>query len=185
MLTGPATPRVGARPRPVTPSTPVQGVRHNRFDPTRRVPPVPQLTLLPATLAEPGYRFVYRGDGGFEECDGCPVRGVCYRLTPGRRYQVETVRDVEHPCGLHDEARVRVCTVQEVPLHTSLETKHLRGTAAHWSPVPCGYPECKTYKLCHPVGAPAGRYAIAQDAGPLACPMGYDLHRVTLEPLDG
>lgn len=145
---------------------------------------MPLLTLLPSTLAATGYRFTYRGDGRFEECEGCPVKGVCYRLEPGRRYEVQAVRDVEHPCNLHETGRVRVCTVQEIPLHTSLETKHLRGTAAHWRPVPCGYPECPNNRLCHPVATPEGRYAIVEDRGQLRCPMGYDLHTVTLEPLD-
>ncbi len=135
------------------------------------------LTLVQLPLASPGARFRYMGPGQ-EECAGCPFQKLCFNLEPGQRYEVETVRPVQHPCNLHDEGKVQVVTVKPIGFSTSVESKKVRGTAITWEPIDCGYPECKNWKLCHP-GAPAGkRYAIEGETSKLDCPMGYDLQRV-------
>jgi len=144
------------------------------------------LTLVPEGLAQPGFSFTFRGPNRGEECQGCPVQKLCFNLEPGLHYRVTAVRDVRHPCNLHDEGRVRVVQVEEAPFMTSLETKHLRGTAATWSPVPCGMPECPQNSLCHPVGPVAGaRCEIVEDGGTMTCPAGFDIHRVALKRLPG
>lgn len=142
-----------------------------------------ELTLVPSTLARTGYRFRYQGDPGDEACDGCPVRSICYRLEAGRTYAVKEVRSVEHPCALHDGDKVRVCTAEPVPSVTTVEARRLRGTAVTWEPVPCGYPECDKYALCHPAGQPAGRYEVMDDLGDEECPMHYKLRRVRVQPI--
>lgn len=143
------------------------------------------LTLVPEPLAEVGYRFWFRGANDGPECRECPVRNICFRIPAGRRYEVKQVRKVAHPCDLHEGGRVRVCLVEEVPFRTSLEEKHLRGTAAHWTPIPCGYPECDRYALCHPVGPQAGaRYTIKGTGAAIPCPMHYRIREVELEPLE-
>lgn len=142
------------------------------------------LTLVPDTLAAPGHRFRFLGPNPGEECLGCPYQRICFGLEAGHAYEVRAVRDVTHPCALHDEGRVRVVEADEVPVATSLETRLLRGTAATWTPVPCGRPACPSYSLCHPVGPPPGRrYQIVGDDGPLPCPAGYTLTRVRLQPM--
>lgn len=148
-------------------------------------PAVPTLTLVPSTIARPGLRFWYQGDPKAMECEGCPVRALCYRLEPGRRYEVKVLRDIQHPCELHDEGRVTVCEVQEVPFQSSVKAGRLRGTAAHWEPVPCGMPECPQYGFCHPVGPVRDtKMEIVSDDGAMECPAGFDLHRVTMKPLE-
>lgn len=143
------------------------------------------LTTVPEALAEVGFRFAYMGDGGRAECPGCPVPQLCFALKPGRVYRVTSVRGVTHPCTLHDGG-ARVVEAQEVPFTTTLETARTRGTAATWRPVPCGYPECAKYALCHPVGPPSGaRYEIVQEGPKVACPMRYDIRAVRLRQLDG
>lgn len=143
------------------------------------------LTLVPADVAKPGYRFTFVGANAGEECQGCPFQKLCFGLQPGHRYQVEALRSVRHPCGLHDSGRVQVVTVKEVPFASSLERKHLRGTAAPYTPVPCRRPSCKNWALCHPVGiTPGVRHAIASQDGSLECPAGYDLERVTLTKME-
>lgn len=140
------------------------------------------LTLVPEPLAAPGYRFTFRGPNTGEECKGCPFQKLCFGLDPGRRYQVATLRDVVHPCALHESGRVRVVTVEEVPFPTTLESNLLRGTAATWSPIPCGMPECRNYALCHPQGVQAAtRHEIVASEGKVECPAGYDITRVQLK----
>lgn len=152
------------------------------------------LTLVPEALARIGARFTYRGpNAGAEgtavgndgsECTDCPFQRLCFGLEPGLPYEVTAVRDVRHPCALHDGGRVRVVEARAASFTTSLGTRHLRGTAAPWDPVPCGYPECPKNALCHPAGiAPGRRHAIEADEGIIDCPMGHAIHCVRLRPL--
>ena len=142
------------------------------------------LTLVPESSATPGARFRFLGPNKGEECAGCPFQKLCFGLAPGHDYAVTTVRNVSHPCGLHDGGRAHVVEVEPTTFASSLETRHLRGTAATWSPVPCGKPECPSYALCHPVGALAGtRHAIESNEGALPCPAGFDLVKVRLRPM--
>jgi len=139
------------------------------------------LTLVPATLAQSGYAFTYQGPNLGEECKGCPFQKLCFGLEPGRHYEVTAVRKVIHPCNLHEEGKVQVVEVQEIPVTTTLEVRHLRGTAAKWAPIPCKRPECVNWHLCNP-RVPAGAYAIAEVGETVACPAGFELQRVKLQP---
>lgn len=140
------------------------------------------LTLVPEPLAAPGYRFTFRGANAGEECQGCPFQKLCFGLDPGRRYEVRQLRDVVHPCGLHEGGRVRVAVVEEVSFPTTLETRLLRGTAASWTPIPCGRPECPQYALCHPAGTqPGARHAIVGTHEAVECPAGFAITKVDLK----
>ena len=145
------------------------------------------LTLVPAPLAEPGYRFTFAGPnvGPGAECAGCPFQRLCFGLQPGRSYLVKAVRPASHPCALHEEGKVRAVEVAEVPFAASLERRHLRGTAAPWSAPDCRKPSCANWALCHPKGHLVGaRHAILAQKGALECPAGFDLERVELKPMD-
>ncbi len=142
------------------------------------------LTLVPVELAKPGYRFTFLGPNKGIECAGCPVQKLCFNLQAGAMYEVMEVRNVRHPCELHDEGRVAAVKVQRAGFQTSLAPKHLKGTAATWTPIDCGYPECKNWKLCHPMGvAPGVRYAIDKVGKKIDCPMNYDIKVVDLKPM--
>lgn len=143
------------------------------------------LTLVPSTLATKGYRFTFNGPNKDIECAACPFQKLCFGLTPGRKYEVQAVRDVKHPCELHDEGKVRVVEVVEVDFTSTLERVHLRGTAAPWTPIPCARPTCVNWNLCHPVGPSAGaRHAITRQLGGVDCPAGYDIEKVTLRKME-
>lgn len=152
------------------------------------------ITLVPEAYAKPGARFTFRGpnDGKAvagtntgEECAACPFTKLCFGLVPGRTYEVSAKRGVTHPCELHEGGRVHVVTVEQTDMPSTVETRLLRGTAAHWTPIPCGRPDCANYALCHPVGpAPGAKYAITEQAGRLECPAGYELTRVRLKMMD-
>jgi uncharacterized protein (UPF0179 family) len=139
-----------------------------------------QLTLVPTTLATPGYLFRNYGDQNAEECDGCPVRAVCFKTPPGH-YEIVEVRDVQHPCKLH-EGTMSVCTAKEVPTVTTLEVKLLKGTATNWGAIECGFPECKNNALCHP-RMDAGHMEIVSVGETIECPMHYEIKQVSLRPL--
>jgi uncharacterized protein (UPF0179 family) len=140
------------------------------------------LTLVPEPLAAPGYTFTFAGASDGPECAPCPFRKLCFGLEAGRRYEVGELRDVTHPCALHESGRVRVARVEERAFPTSLETRLLRGTAAIWNPIPCGRPDCGKYALCHPVGPQAGkRHEVAAQEGVIPCPAGYELTKVRLK----
>jgi uncharacterized protein len=141
------------------------------------------LTLVPESGARVGAGFLFNGPNAGEECRGCPFQRLCFGLEAGKRYVVQKRRDVTHPCALHEGGRVRVVEVAEAPFATSLESRHLRGTAATWKPIPCGTPECANYALCHPVGARPGRHEIVAQESALECPAGYEVTKVLLRPM--
>ncbi len=143
-----------------------------------------KLTLVPLA-AKKGSRFRFAGPNKGEECVGCPYQKLCFGLEPHHAYEVVALRDLTHPCNLHDGGRVRVAQVEEVPFRSSIETRHLRGTAAPWEAIPCGMPECPTYALCHPVGTAPGRHQIVKAGAALPCPAGFELTRVELKPMAG
>lgn len=129
-------------------------------------------------MAVAGKRFTFLS-GEHEECQSCPLTKLCYNLTPGTKYEVETVRTLTHPCNLHDDDRVQVVTVKPVGFRSTVEKKRLRGTAVTWEPIDCGYAECKNWALCHPTGMPVGKqFALDGPGKDLACPMNYDLQVV-------
>lgn len=143
------------------------------------------LTLVPEALAARGYRFTFAGPNAGGECAGCPVQKLCFALQPGHTYEVQAVRPARHPCGLHDEGKVRAVEVAEVPFTATVERRHLRGTAAHWAGPDCGRPSCANWALCHPVGHVAGaKHAIVAQKGPVECPAGFDLEKVDLKPME-
>jgi len=142
------------------------------------------LTLVPSTLAKKGYRFTFAGPNKDIECAACPFQKLCFGLEPGRKYEVKATREMQHPCELHEEGKVRVVMAEEVPFTSTIERRHLRGTAAPWKAIDCGRPLCTNWALCHPVGNTAGaRHAIVKQHGAVECPAGYDLEKVDLKKM--
>lgn len=142
------------------------------------------LTLVPESHAAPGRSFFFVGPNLGDECQGCPFQRICFGLEPGRHYAVKAVREVVHPCNLHDGGRVQVVEVEPQPFATSLEEKHLRGTAATWVPIPCGMAECSNWSTCHPVGPTPGiRYEIKETGERMECPANFEVRRVRLGKL--
>ncbi len=135
------------------------------------------LTLVPDLLAREGLRYTALDDPQAMECEGCPVRKLCYEAGPGH-YEVKALRPVTHPCELH-EGRMRVVEAEPAPFETTLEARKLRGTAATFTAIDCGFPECGHWHLCHPA-APAGKYTIDEVGEAVECPVHLDIRRVRL-----
>ncbi|HUR62658.1 MAG TPA: UPF0179 family protein [Candidatus Thermoplasmatota archaeon] len=143
------------------------------------------LTLVPDTLARRGLGFFVPGGAVPTECQGCPLQKLCLGLAPGQRYVVSALREVVHPCALHEGGKVRVVEVAPAAFPTTVETRLLRGTAATWTPVPCGMASCANWALCHPVGPKPGlRNQIVASEGAVACPAGFELTKVQLKPME-
>jgi uncharacterized protein (UPF0179 family) len=143
------------------------------------------LTLVPDTLARRGWGFTFTGANAGSECAACPLQKLCFGLKPGHRYEVAALRDVTHPCALHEGGKVRVVEAVEAPFTSTVETRLLRGTAATWAPLPCARPECANWSLCHPVGPRAGlRDQIVAEHGRVECPAGFELTKVQLKPME-
>lgn len=136
------------------------------------------LTLVPDLHAKAGHRFTFLGPNPGDECDGCPVQKLCFNLDPGSHYEVTEVRSALHPCNLH-EGKMRAVKVEPATVETSMDVRRLRGTAATFSAIDCGYPECANWKLCHPPIA-SRRYEVTHVGAKLDCPMGHTIQRVTL-----
>ena len=80
------------------------------------------ITLVGEKLAKPGLEFIYYGPG--ETCKTCRLARVCIgNLEPGRRYKIVRVRNIEHPCPLH-EGKVRVVEVVEPAIEVLMEPRY-------------------------------------------------------------
>ncbi|AEC50980.1 hypothetical protein PNA2_0062 [Pyrococcus sp. NA2] len=94
------------------------------------------ITLVGEKLAKPGLEFVYYGPG--EPCKSCRLARVCIgNLEPGRRYKIVRVRNIEHPCPLH-EGKVRVVEVVEPAIEVLVEPRYaIAGSKIKLSFVEC------------------------------------------------
>jgi uncharacterized protein (UPF0179 family) len=143
------------------------------------------LTLVPDTLARRGWGFTFTGANVGGECAACPFQKLCFGLKEGQRYQVSALREVTHPCVLHEGGKVRVVEVAEAPFQSTVESRLLRGTAATWTPMPCARPDCANWSLCHPTGPKPGlRNQIVAEQGKVECPAGFELTKVQLKPME-
>ncbi|CAD55658.1 UPF0179 family protein [Pyrococcus abyssi] len=98
------------------------------------------ITLVGEKLAKPGLEFIYYGPG--EPCKTCRLARVCIgNLEPGRRYKVIKVRNIEHPCPLH-EGKVRVVEVVEPAIEVLMEPRYaIAGSKLTLRFVDCNDPE--------------------------------------------
>ncbi|AEH24003.1 UPF0179 family protein [Pyrococcus yayanosii] len=98
------------------------------------------ITLVGEKLAKPGLEFIYYGPA--EPCKTCRLARVCTgNLEPGRRYKIVRVRNIEHPCPLH-EGKVRVVEVVEPAIEVAVEPRlAIVGSKIKLSFVDCDDPE--------------------------------------------
>ena len=80
------------------------------------------LTLLPKNLAKAGFSFV--AGKGDTECKDCRFFKTCVdNLKPGRIYTVTSVRNIEHPCKIHDSG-VKIVEVKESQIEAAIPKKY-------------------------------------------------------------
>jgi hypothetical protein len=100
--------------------------------------------------AKAGYEFLHMGPA--EECRGCRLVKTCMEnIIPGRRYRITGVKDMEHPCALHD--KVKVVEVEEAQVLAALEKrKAFPGSKIEFSRQDCDDIFCPGYRYCRPEG---------------------------------
>jgi len=82
---------------------------------------MPIITLVGEKLAKPGVEFIFYGPA--EPCKTCKLAGVCVgNLEKGRRYKIVKVRNIEHPCPLH-EGKARVVVVEEPSIEIAIDPR--------------------------------------------------------------
>ncbi len=137
------------------------------------------LTLVGATQAKVGFKFIHYGFA--ESCLSCQLRKVCIEnLEPGRIYEVVNVREMEHPCALHENG-VRAVEVVLSPVQTALESKQaIKGATLTYKQVDCNL-ECSNVDLCKPTVLKSGDKCIVENVdGDIVCLIGKKLKIVLL-----
>ncbi len=135
-----------------------------------------QVTLLGTLLAKPGLTYIVGRPG--PECEPCAFKALCHNLPVGHRYRVARVREVTHPCAVH-EGPVRVIEVEPARFETTFVGRGaVAGSTAQFQEKGCGRPDCPSWAVCHPPGLPPGlRVRLLEDRDAPACPAGLTLRR--------
>ncbi len=137
------------------------------------------LTLLPKNLAKQGFSFV-AGEGD-EECKECRFYKTCVvNLKPGRIYTVASVRNIEHPCKVHDSG-VIIVEVTESEIEAAIPKKYaIEGISGVFSFL-CNE-KCQYHDFCIPDGINIGdKFSVVKIKDKIECPLGINIVRVTLK----
>ena len=139
-----------------------------------------QITLVGASLAEPGREFYYLGP--ISECSDCRLKNVCFNLDPGSRYRVVEIREQKHDCREFLGDAVVAAVVDKVPTPAAVAKKSaMEGSIVTFQHPACKNMGCNNYRLCHPVGKSDGdKSSVSSVKGDLACPIGLDMVQVDL-----
>lgn len=60
-----------------------------------------KITLLGVKQSKPGNQFLFLGET--DSCSECRLRGACLKLEEGRIFEVASVKDTVHACGVFEE----------------------------------------------------------------------------------
>ena len=138
------------------------------------------ITLVGKEQAQIGNRFYYIGP--LTECRDCRLKGVCFNLEPGHKYEIVKLRDTEHECELISE-KVRVVEVAKVPTKALIPKKYaIEGSVITYDDIDCGRLGCKNYEYCHPIGLKKGaKKTVVNNIGKIDCPEFDNLVLVELD----
>ncbi|WXG40815.1 MAG: UPF0179 family protein [Candidatus Freyarchaeum deiterrae] len=109
------------------------------------------LTLVGIKQAKKGAKFVNVGHA--EICENCELYKVCIgNLEPKRVYEIIDIRNIEHPCKIHEEG-VRVVEVAHSNIQAALEARQaIPGATITYSPIECTFYDCPSLDICKPSG---------------------------------
>ena len=138
------------------------------------------VTLVGEKHAKKDNLFIYRGP--LSDCRECKVKTVCFNLEVGRKYIIKEVRQMHHPCKIH-EGGVRAVEYEKLPIEYASATEgaieKARITVEERDP--CPNRGCANYKLCFPLGLKTGsQYEIKEVKGTVTCSEGKKLKEVLL-----
>ncbi|RLF20636.1 MAG: hypothetical protein DRM97_07555 [Thermoprotei archaeon] len=140
------------------------------------------ITAIPNVTAKVGFKFSFYGLP--PECKGCRLYNLCSRLRKGCTYEVIEVRNIKHPCRIHD--LVRVVKVVMHPIKGLVSSSiAVEGMVITYEGISCEVLECPYYDLCSPLGLLRGEkikiIKVLDES--VRCPKGKTLRLVLLEPL--
>ncbi len=120
------------------------------------------LTLVGVKQAKKGAKFVHIGHA--ELCEDCELYKVCIgNLEPKRIYEIIDVRNIEHPCKIHEDG-VRVVEVEYSNIQAALEAKQaITGATITYSPIECDFYDCPYIDICKPSGLFEGDKCIIEE----------------------
>jgi uncharacterized protein (UPF0179 family) len=120
------------------------------------------LTLVGVKQAKKGAKFVHIGHA--EICEDCELYKVCIgNLEPKRIYEIIDVRNIEHPCKIHEDG-VRVVEVEYSNIKGVLEAKQaITGATITYSPIECDFYDCPHIDICKPSGLFEGDKCIIEE----------------------
>jgi uncharacterized protein (UPF0179 family) len=136
------------------------------------------ITLLAEAHAKPGFQFIYVG--GAAVCRTCPYRHACLTLDAGRRYEVTSVRAVQHPCALQ-EATANVVEVKPVPRPVVVDASSaIAGSSIEVGRFSCSRLDCANWEICAGPSLPAKQKFRIEKVHPdrAECRIGRSLKRI-------
>lgn len=136
------------------------------------------VTLIGEKLAEKNTEFIYIGP--LNECRNCKLKNVCFNLKTHRRYKITKVRDKRHNCNVH-VGNVVVVEVEEQPIETAIDKKHVEGSSTKIEKKNCDNIHCEFYDLCTNEAVQKDKtYKIVKIMESINCPKGYNLNKAEL-----
>jgi uncharacterized protein (UPF0179 family) len=136
-----------------------------------------EITLIANQQAQPGYEFTFQGAAPV--CRTCPFRHACLTLDVGRRYRVERVRPVQHPCALQ-ETEASVVEVVPIPRTVVLDPQSaVVGATVDVERYSCRRLDCPNWTVCAGPTLPSKqRFRVTQVENERAeCRIGRTLRR--------
>ena len=138
------------------------------------------VTLVGEKHAKKDRIFIYRGP--LSNCRECKVKTVCFNLEVGRKYVIKEVRQMHHPCKIH-EGGVRAVEYEILPVEHAITAdgaiEKARITIDERDA--CRNRGCENYKLCFPLGLKTGsQYEIKEVKATVNCSEGKKLKEVLL-----
>jgi uncharacterized protein (UPF0179 family) len=132
------------------------------------------VTLVGKNMAVVGAEFIYNGPSN--ECRECKVRTVCFNLTTGRRYTIKAIREMTHPCSVHEDQVVAV-EFEQMPFEISIDPKQvIEGAVVTVTGRDCQNTPCPNFRLCaQDTVANNSKVMIKKVGTEMACPIGRKL----------
>ena len=136
------------------------------------------ITLIGEKLAVEGLEFTYVGS--ISECKNCKLKTVCFHLKPGRNYTITNIRDIKHPCNVH-EGNAVIVEVSELPFIAAITEEISEGTKTTVEQQKCKNIECNFFEICtNNAFQKRKKYTIKKTFGKIECPLGHELYKVEL-----
>lgn len=109
------------------------------------------ITLIGRNLAKEGLIFI--NYGASKKCETCRFKSSCLdSLDEGRMYVIKDIKDIEHPCPIHEGGKVKVIDVEKADIEALVTSKGaFEGSTVVFDAPDCDE-DCSMKYLCFPEG---------------------------------